>query len=58
MSWADGKVFLGTIGGTFSDFLVASGEGIFEGFEGVLGVVLPSRVYVVVLAVEVHVNIY
>lgn len=58
MSSVDEKEFLGTIRDTFSDFLVASGEGVFEGFEGVLGVVLPSGVYVVVLAVGVHANIY
>lgn len=58
MSSVDEKEFLGTICGTFGDLLVASGEGVFEGFEGVLGVVLPSGVHVVVLAVGGHVNIY
>lgn len=58
MSSVDGKEFLGTILSTFGNLLVAAGEGVFEGFEGILGVVLPSGVYVVVLAVGSHVNIY
>lgn len=58
MSLVDGKEFLDTISGTFSNLLIASGEGVFEALEGVLGVVLPSGIHVVVLTVCRHVNIY
>ena len=58
MSSADGKEFLRTNVGTFSDFLIAPCEGVFECFHGILRVVLPSGVDVVVLSVgDAHINL-